>query len=117
MEETKLTPQRQLVQLITNYWKAQSIIAAAKVRIADHVKDGPKTAEQLAPLTGTQPQPLYRLLRALASIEIFVEDEQGRFGLTPMAECLLDRPGSQRAVALLMGDEHYRSWGEIVYSL
>ena len=32
---------------------------------------------------------LYRLLRALASIGIFAE-QQGRFVLTPLAKCLLD---------------------------
>src|SRR5437879_13298712 len=71
----------------------------------------------MAALTNTHPQSLYRLLRALSSVEIFSEDEQGRFHMTPMAECLLDVHGSQRAVALLMADEHYRSWGELLYSV
>jgi ubiquinone/menaquinone biosynthesis C-methylase UbiE len=56
-------------------------------------------------------------LRALSSVEIFAEDEQGRFGLTPMAECLLDVHGSQRAVALMMGDEHFTTWGQLLYSI
>src|SRR5205814_7714144 len=60
---------------------------------------------------------LYRLLRALASVEIFSEDADGRFGMTPMAECLLDVHGSQRAVAIMMGDEHFRSWGDLLYSV
>src|SRR5262249_28867669 len=61
---------------------------------------------------------LYRLLRALASIGIFAEDPDGRFRLTPLAECLRsDVPGTQRPAALLMGGEHYRSWGEFLYSV
>jgi ubiquinone/menaquinone biosynthesis C-methylase UbiE len=94
-----------------------AIHVAAKLKIADHVKSGPKTAHELAHLTKTQPQALYRLLRALSSVEIFAEDEQGRFGLTPMAECLLDVHGSQRAVALMMGDEHFTTWGQLLYSI
>src|SRR5438477_9007274 len=106
MAEKKPTPRQQLLQMIHSYWISQSIHVAAKLRLADLVKDGPKTAAELALATQTQPQALYRLLRALASVEIFVEDDRARFSLTPIAECLLDRPGSQHAVALMMGDEH-----------
>ncbi len=115
MSDKKPTPRQQMLQMITSYWSATSIHVAAKLRLADHVKDAPQTADTLAMLTGTQPQALYRLLRALSSVGIFEEDADGRFGLTPMAECLLDMHGSQRAVALMMGDEHYRSWGELLY--
>jgi ubiquinone/menaquinone biosynthesis C-methylase UbiE len=103
--------------MITSYWTSISIHVAAKLKIADLMKDGPKSTDQLAQATHTQPQALYRLLRALSSVEIFSEDAQGRFSLTPMAECLLDVHGSQRAVALMMGDEHFRTWGELLYSV
>lgn len=115
MSDKKPTPRQQMLQMITSYWSATSIHVAAKLRLADHVKNAPQTADTLAMLTGTQPQALYRLLRALSSVGIFEEDADSRFGLTPMAECLLDMHGSQRAVALMMGDEHYRSWGELLY--
>src|ERR1700687_4298012 len=107
MSDKKPTPRQQLIQMITSYWTAQSIHVAAKLKLADLVKDGPKTAPQLAPATKPHPQALYRLMRALASVAIFREDEQGRFSMTPIAECLLDLPGSQYAVALMMGDEHF----------
>lgn len=117
MPDQKPAPRQQLLGMITSYWVAMAIHVAAKLKLADLVNAGPKTAHDLAQLTQTQPQPLYRLLRALASVEIFAEDAQGRFGMTPIAECLLDVHGSQRAVALMMGDEHYASWGELLYSV
>ena len=117
MPDNQPSPRQRFLQMITSYWSAMSIHVAAKLKLADHIKDGPKTAAELAMTTKTQPQALYRLLRALASVEIFSEDEQGRFHMTPMAECLLDRPGSQYAVALMMGDEHFRSWGDLLYSV
>jgi ubiquinone/menaquinone biosynthesis C-methylase UbiE len=117
MSDKKPTPRQQLVQMITSYWTSQAIHVAAKLGIADLVKDGPKSADELATATRTHPPSLYRLLRALASVEIFAEDEQQRFRLTPMAECLLDQHGSQRAVALMMGDEHFRTWGDLFYSI
>ncbi|MBI1831039.1 MAG: methyltransferase [Planctomycetes bacterium] len=117
MSDKKPTPRQQLVQMITSYWAAMSVHVAAKLKLADLVKDGPKTAQELAAATKTHPQALYRLLRALASVEIFAEDAQGRFGMTPMAECLLDVHGSMWAVAMMMGDEHFRSWGDLLYSV
>ncbi len=107
-----------LVQMLTGYWITQAIYAAAKLGLADLVKDGPRTAEQLAIATETQPAPLYRLLRALASVGVFCEDEEHRFSLTPLADQLRsDAADSQRALAIMAGEEHYMSWGELLYSL
>lgn len=117
MFDKKPHPRQQLLQMINSYWTAQAIHVAAKLKLADRINEGPKTAAELAALTNTQPQALSRLLRALASVEIFYEDDRGRFHITPIAECLLDVHGSQYAVAMMMGDEHYRSWGELLYSV
>ena len=103
--------------MIHSYWSAMSIHVAAQLKLADLLHDGPKTAQELGQTTKAHPQALYRLLRALSSVEIFSEDGEGRFHMTPMAECLLDRPGSQYAVAMMMGGEHYRSWGDLLYSV
>jgi hypothetical protein len=110
-------PRKKLLKMITGYWQAQAIHVAAKLGIADLIEKAPRSAAELAKETKTDPQSLYRLLRALASVEIFAEDEQRRFSLTPLAECLLDRHGSQRAVAIMMGDEHFRAWGDVLYSV
>jgi hypothetical protein len=116
--ETKETPPfRKIFNMLTGYWVSQAIHVAAKLKLADRVQAGPRTPADLARETGTQPHALYRLLRALASVDCFAEDEQGRFGLTPLAECLLDRPGSQYAVAMMMGEEHYQSWTDLLYSV
>jgi hypothetical protein len=112
------SPHQQLDQMITGYWISQAIYAAAKIGIADHLKDGPKTVVELAGATATNPDALYRLLRALASVGIFTEGESRRFLLTPLAEPLRsDVPGSKRALALMLGDEQYRVWAEIDYSI
>ncbi len=74
--------------MLSGYWISQAIYVAAKLGLADLVKDSPKTAEQLAAATETQPAALYRLLRALASVRVFREDEQRRFALTPLADQL-----------------------------
>ena len=48
-----VSPHQQLDEMITGYWISQSIYAAAKFGIADHLKDGPKSVEELAESTST----------------------------------------------------------------
>jgi len=110
-------PAQAILQMLTGYWVSQAIYVAAKLGIADLIKDAAKTSAALAQATGTHAQSLYRLLRMLASVGVFMEDDQGRFGMTELAWCLVDAPGSQRAAALMMGAEHYRCWGELEYSV
>ena len=104
--------------MITGYWLSQSIYAAAKFNIADHLQAGPRSIDELAATTGTNVDALYRLLRALASVGIFAESEGQTFSLTPLAEPLQSNvPGSKRALALMSGDEQFRAWAEIEYSI
>ena len=115
---TKQLPHQQLDQMITGYWISQTIYAAAKFGIADQLKHGPKSVEMLSEATSTDPGALYRLLRALASVGIFAETEPHQFSMTPLAEPLQsDVPGSKRALALMSGDEQFRAWAEIDYSI
>ena len=115
---TEASLHQQLDGMITGYWISQAIYAAAKFGIADHLKDGPKSVDELAEATSTNADALYRLLRALASKGIFVEDELRQFSLTPLAEPLqIDVPGSKRALALMSGDEQFHAWSEIDYSI
>jgi hypothetical protein len=103
-----------LARLVSGYWYTQTIYVAAKLGLAELLKDSPRTAQHLAEATGTNPKALYRLLRALASIRTFAE-EPGRFVLTPLAECLLDP--STKAMAIMRGESQYRAWGELLYSV
>ncbi|QDT55990.1 Multifunctional cyclase-dehydratase-3-O-methyl transferase TcmN [Caulifigura coniformis] len=113
-----MSPNDLMNRMITGYWSTQAIYVAAKLGIADLVVSGPRTAEDLARSTGTHAPSLYRLLRALASMGVFAEDASSMFGLTPLAECLRsDLPGSQRALAIMSGEEHYKAWGELLYSV
>src|SRR5579872_842776 len=115
---TDHSPPGQIAQMLTGYWVTQMLYVAAKLDLAGRLKSGPQTSDQLARETGTHPRALYRLLRGLASLGVFAEGEPKAFSLTPAAEALLDdAPGSQRAMALMTGEEHYLSWSEFLYSV
>jgi SAM-dependent methyltransferase len=113
------SPAVRLQHLIAGYWVSQAVAVAAQVGLADLLADGPRPTAELAEATGAHPRALYRLLRALAGVGVFTEVEPGSFGLTPMAELLRsDAPASLRGMAVyLCGDEHWRAWGHLGYSV
>lgn len=105
-------------QMITGAWISQIVYVVAKLDLADRIAESPRTSDQLARETGTHPQSMSRLLRASSSLGVFRIDETGKYQLTPLAESLRgDVPGSQKALAIMMGEEHYRCWGELLYSV
>ncbi|MEN9520472.1 MAG: hypothetical protein RLZZ381_3060 [Cyanobacteriota bacterium] len=107
-----------LLQMSSGYWISQSLYAAAKLKIADLLKDGAKHYNELANATNTDSYSLYRLLRALANVDVFAEQEPGYFSLTPIAQGLRsDVAGSMRDSILLGGGEYYRAWGNLLHSL
>ncbi len=111
-------PSRTLFEMVKSYWVSQSVYVAAKLGVADLLNTGPKNSDELADATGTHPRSLYRLMRALASIGLFVEDENGRFRLTPIGECLQTGvPDSLRAMAIMHGEKHYQVWANLFYTV
>src|ERR1700730_7359540 len=87
-EASAETPTTSLARLISGAQVARMISVAAQLRIADLLEDGPRTCDDLAALTETHSPSLFRLLRALASVGIFAEERDGRFGLTQLADQL-----------------------------
>src|SRR5918998_3526345 len=114
----ELSPRDALLRMTNGYQVSQVIHVAATLGIADLLENGSKSADELAEATGTYAPTLYRLLRALASVGVFAEETDGRFGLTPLAEHLRsDVPGSVRAWAMLIGrPSFWTSWGHLLHS-
>ncbi len=109
----------QVLTLAAGAWNTQIVYAAAKLGIADLLKNGPKSADDLAKETESNPDAIYRLLRTLASVGIFKETSDRVFELTPPAETLQkNHPMSVRPLALLAGDSIWREpWGNIMHSI
>lgn len=108
-----------LLDIFFGYMLSQAISTAAQLGIADLLKDGPRSAEEIASQAGLHPRSTYRLLRSLASAGIFSETPQGQFELTPLAEPLRsDVPDSVRPVTIFMGtDWHNNAWTHLPYSI
>lgn len=114
-----LPPQAVLLDMLCGMMKTQAIREAARLHIADLVKDGPRSTAELAEATGTDTISLYRLLSTLASLDIFSEVQPGYFAQTPLSNLLRpDVPGSMYDVALIHGEQwQWRPWEAFLYSL
>lgn len=79
---------------------------AAKLGVFDHLQDGPKSADELAKLTQSNRDYLYRLLRGLAALRYLHQEDDGKFSLSAFGELLCeDHPRSLRHWAIQWGQD------------
>jgi ubiquinone/menaquinone biosynthesis C-methylase UbiE len=117
--QPQLSPVETMLQMMSGFWISRGLWIAAKLGIADLLKDGDKSVEELAAATETHPGSLFRVLRMLASVGVFEQKGEDRFAITPLSELLLsDAPFSLRSgIIAEMGEVHYDSWGNILHSV
>jgi hypothetical protein len=115
----ELPASAQLLQMLAGKWVSRAISAAAELGIADHLASGPRTAAELAAACGAREREVYRLLRALASVGVFVEIAPRQFALTAVAEPLRsDAPDSIRNMARFIGmPMTWRAWEPLTESV
>src|SRR6266567_4426215 len=91
--------QAALQEMTNGYWTTQILYA-------------------LAQATHTHAPSLYRLMRALAGLGLFVENEDGAYETTILGRCLASgSPRALRARAILNGEDYYRGWGGLLHSV
>ncbi len=94
-----------------------ALTVAARAGIADLLQAGPLTVEELAAATGLQAAVLLRILRVLASVQIFQRLDDSRFENNDASERLRDsHPASMRHFCILAGTEYYRAFGDIMHT-
>src|SRR5690349_9102980 len=82
-------PEGQIMQLLMGNFVSQAVYVAAKLGLADHLTKGPKSAADLSAAVSADERSVYRLLRALSSVGVFVENPDHTFANTPVSETLL----------------------------
>jgi O-methyltransferase domain/Dimerisation domain len=105
-------PGAKVVDLIFGRWRSQILYAGVKLGVFEALASGPKTTISVASSLGADADMLYRLMRALGSLDLLHEDTTKTFSLTPMGELLCkDHPHTMRAQTLLQeGPEFYAAW-------
>lgn len=112
-------PATTIRRLAEGYQVSQAIHVAATLGIADLLAGGSRTSDDLAESTRTHPPTLYRLLRALASVDVLRELDGRRFELTPLGERLRsDAPDSIAGWAAFIGRPYYwQAWAGLLHSV
>jgi hypothetical protein len=112
-----LPPQAALYELAIGHYVSHALHLAAKLEIAELLKDGPRHFGEIADATAMHAPSLNRVMRLLASVGVFEERENGSFALTSLGECLrAGVPGSARAMVMLFtGDRIQDSWRDLEY--
>lgn len=112
------TQREKLLLLLSGEWVSRGIYVATKLEIADHLNPQSKTIEELAALTQSNPESLYRLLHMLAGFGIFEETSPFVFANTDASYLLAkSHPDSLNALSLFYGEDIHKSWEELLASI
>jgi O-methyltransferase domain/Dimerisation domain len=112
-------PSAELRRLINGYQVSQAIHVAAVLGIADLLAGGPRSSDDLAAAAGADPDALYRLLRALAAVDVLHEADGRRFSLTELGDGL--RSDAEAPVggwaAFIGRPSYWQTWGALLHSV
>ncbi len=116
MNSETISHESQVMQHIIGKWISKPLHAAVKLGIPDILAEKDQCIEELAKMTKTLPDTLYRLMRALSGVGIFAEMGNRVFVNTPLSECLTE--GRLKSAALLFHSPwHDKMWDNLLYSL
>jgi hypothetical protein len=111
-------PSMMIMQMAMGALMTQALGVAAKLGVADILADGHKNIAEIAADSGTHEQSLYRILRCLASANIFTETEDRTFRNTELSDLLRSNvQGSLKSAAVFMAEPwHFDAWANLMHS-
>jgi hypothetical protein len=117
-EDRHVSDREDLQWLLTAHRATAAVSAAVALGLIDGLADGPRSAEDVAAESATDPDATHRLFRALATIGV-LEEVDGDYGLTDFGRPLLsDAPGSVAPQARLNLDPAvWSAWGHLAHSV
>jgi hypothetical protein len=108
-------PQLHVFELLDGHYVTQCLRVAMRFRVADQLNNGPKACSDMARALDVNADALYRVMRLLASKQIFKELPGRRFELTPAAALLrTGAKNSLRAFIDLLTDQHWPIWEHLI---
>lgn len=109
----------QLLRMTEGLIVHQALYAAAKLGIADLLKDGARSSAEMAATLRVNDDALYRTLRFLAGYAVFREVGPRSFRNSPLSEWLrTDVAGSVRSIVIYRGSAFYfQPFADFLYSI
>jgi orsellinic acid C2-O-methyltransferase len=107
-----------LRRIILGKWLTQVAYVAAELRVPDLLAAGPKSVDELARAVECHAPSMRRLLRALVTLDLCREREDGSFELRTMGAMLRsDGENSLYSWAIFGGRYQWTTWGNLLYSV
>jgi hypothetical protein len=100
------------------FWLLPCIRVAAELDIAGIIRDRPMTISDIAEITGSDRESLFRIMRALSGYGIFRLRKDGKYANTPMSLALAEGQGSLRHMIMQhLGSFNWSAFNELGYSV
>ncbi len=97
----KLTPANvAIIEMVQGFYVTKAIGVIADLNVADFLSEGTKSISEIAKLTDSHEESLYRIMRMLASQGVFVEKRNSLFANNRLSESLLDKRDSVRHMVI-----------------
>ena len=108
-----------LFDMVIGKWISQALGTVVALGVPDRLAKGARRCSDMAREADVSEDGLYRLLRALASVGLFMESGDRRFKLTGMGQLLRsDHPESLAGFARFVAhDSTWQPWGQLGYSV
>ena len=107
-----------LFELVQSHRLTAVIYSAAKLGLAEALRDNAKTADELALVVDADADALQRLLVALATLDVCTMADDGKFALTEIGRQLDEQDrGSVKDWVIFEGDLLAKSWTGLIESV
>jgi hypothetical protein len=107
-----------IYEKFSHFWILPSLRMAAELDIARLLEEHPMTIGQLAEKTGTNPEALMRVMRALCGEKIFRKGKNGTYKNTRLSRVLMEGKGSIRHMIIQhLSTVNWSSFNEFPYTL
>jgi hypothetical protein len=108
-----------VMRLAVGYMPSIALNVVVKLGVAEQLTDGPRTVDDIARAVGALPDNLYRVMRSLATVGVFSENNQGVFAQTPASDVLRrDHPMSIRGLVEFLPDPvHLHAYANLIETI
>jgi len=118
-QTSRSRPYEVLFEMVIGKWISQALGTVVELGVPDRLGKGARRCSDIAREAGVSEDGLYRLLRGLSSVGVFIESADRRFKLTGMGHLL--RSAHPKSVAgyarFVAHDSTWRPWGQLAYSV
>ncbi len=116
--ESREIDREKMLLLLSGEWVSRALYVVTKLEIADHLKSKSKSVDDLARMTQSNPESLYRLLHMLAGFNVFDEVAPRIFTNTDLSSLLAKSdPDTLHALSLFYGEDIHRAWDGLLPSI